>query len=54
MDKFKKLRIIADGPFAVISVQNPRTKEEQIVYVSGSIDLDKDSFDYEELKPIWW
>lgn len=53
--EFKKIDIIADNEnFAVVKVENPTTKEEQIVYVSSYLDLSKDSWTWEELKPIWW
>lgn len=55
MMEFKKIDVIVDdGPFTVVKVENPITKEEQIVYVSTDIDLHKDSWTWEELRPIWW
>lgn len=55
MMEFKKIDVIVDdGPFTVVKVENPITKEEQIVYVSTDLDLSKDSWTWEELRPIWW
>lgn len=54
MGDFKKVRVIHSGTFLVMEVENPRTGENQIVYTTNSIDEDKDSYTWEELKPVWW
>lgn len=54
MGDFRKLRVIHSGTFLVLEVENPRTGENQIVYTTNSIDEDKDSYTWEELKPVWW
>lgn len=55
MMEFKKIKILVeDGPFTIVKVQNPIDKKEQLVYVSHALDLSKDSWTWEELRPIWW
>lgn len=54
MGDFRKIRVIHSGTFLVMEVKNPRTGENQIVYTTNSIDEDKDSYTWEELKPVWW
>ena len=54
MGDFKKVRVIHSGTFLVMEVENPVTGENQIVYTTNSIDEDKDSYTWEELKPVWW